>query len=192
MPESKHCMNPASADVTKASDRDDILAVGAECVRSAPVRRVIIDNNGVDPFVDLHGAYEAARAATKTGDLEIRYVHGTLTEAASTPDLDRRTRKLLVLALGEPIVSSGFVFNETRFDQATFSDEAGAADIEGLTSGNLDHENNRRDALAAATALGNGCALVTHDSRLTRRAQERGIEVLSTADLLREIGFPAA
>jgi rRNA-processing protein FCF1 len=39
-----------------------------------------------------------------------------------------------------------------------------------------------------------GSALVTGDRRLTRRARERGIDVLSTDGLLREIGLqtPAA
>jgi hypothetical protein len=86
----------------------------------------IIDNNAIDPFVNIAGAYEAARDAIKRGDLRICYVYTTLNEAAATPDLDRRTRKLLVLiGLGNLVPASGILFNEFRFDQTAFSDEAG-------------------------------------------------------------------
>jgi hypothetical protein len=154
------------------------------------VRRVVIDNNGIDPFVDLPGAYEAARAAIDQGNLEIRYIHTTLTEAANIPDADRRDRVLLFLAcLGRCAPSYGIVLDESRFDQAAFADEAGAADLEALASGNLGHENNRRDALVSNTAKANGWAVVTNESRLRKRATALGVEVLSTEALLREIGF---
>jgi hypothetical protein len=157
------------------------------------VRSVIIDNNGLDPLVDLPGAHEAARAAIDRGDLEIRYVHTTLTEAADTPDKDRRDRLLLVLVnLAKPAPSYGFVLGESRLDHAALTDEAGAADLEALASDHLDHENNRRDALVANTAKANGWAVVTNESRLRKRATALGVEVLGTEALLREIGFQAA
>jgi hypothetical protein len=61
------------------------------------VREVIIDNNAIEPFADVTGAYEAAQDAIKCGDLRISYIYTTLNEAAATTDLDRRTRKLLIL-----------------------------------------------------------------------------------------------
>jgi hypothetical protein len=165
----------------------------SQCVRSATVRSVIIDNNGLDPLVDLPGAYEAAYAAIDRGDLEIRYVHTTLTEAADTPDKDRRDQLLLVLVnLAKPAPSYGFVLGESRLDHAALTDDAGAADLEALASGNLDHENNRRDALVANTAKVNGWAVVTNESRLRKRATALGVEVLRTEALLREIGFQPA
>jgi hypothetical protein len=88
------------------------------------MRGVIIDNCAIDAFVDLPGAYEAAVAAVERGDLEIRYVHTTLEEAAVTPDEDRRKRLLLVLVgLGRLITSSDFVFGVTRFGHAAFGGE---------------------------------------------------------------------
>ena len=67
---------------------------------------VIIDNNGIDPLVDIPGA-EAALAAIDGGDLKIWYVHTTLSEAAATRDEERRTRLLLALAgLGKLVQSS--------------------------------------------------------------------------------------
>jgi hypothetical protein len=164
--------------------------VARTCVRPARVRRVIIDNNGLDPFVDLPGAFEAARAAIDSGDLEIWYVHTTLTEAADTPDKDRRDRLLLVLVnLAKPAPSYGFVLGESRLDHAALTDDAGAADLEALASGHLDNENNRRDALVANTAKINGWAVVTREKRLRNRARALGVEVLSSEDLFREIGF---
>jgi hypothetical protein len=131
------------------------------------VRRVVIDNNGIDPFVDLPGAYEAARAAIDKGNLEIRYVHTTLTEAANIPDADRRDRVLLFLAcLGKCTPSYGIVLDESRFDQAAFADEAGAADLEALASGNkairttagtLWWPTRRRPTVGPSSPMNHGC-----------------------------------
>jgi hypothetical protein len=152
------------------------------------MRRVVIDNCALDPFVDRPGAYEVVRDAIDRGDLEILYVHSTLEEAASTPDPERRIRLLLVLAgFGRLIESHGFVIGESRLDLAMLSDDAGAAVLEALASRNL--TKHGRDALAAASAQGNGCGILTEDVRLTRRARELGIEVLSPDDLLAEFGF---
>jgi hypothetical protein len=164
-------------------------------VVSPPVREVIIDSNGLDPFVDIPGAYEAALAAIKRDELRVRYVYTTLSEAAAARDLDRRTRLLLVLTdLGKRAAAYGFVFREFRFDQAGFTDELGSDDLTMLASGHLDHDQNRRDALLANTAKVNGWAVLTNDMRLTKRAQDLGVEVLTTDDLFAEIGFtpPAA
>ena len=39
------------------------------------------------------------------------------------------------------------------------------------------------------TALVDDCILVTYDARLASRARERGVEVLTTNELLTEFGF---
>jgi hypothetical protein len=130
------------------------------------VRRVIIDSNAPDPFVDRPGAYEAAQAAIQRGDLEIRYVTHSLEEVAATPDIERRTRLVLFLTtLGKRVVSRGFILGQSRLGQAALSDDAGAAALEALGSGNLSRHG--RDALAAAAAQGVVCAysLATIGSR---------------------------
>jgi hypothetical protein len=159
------------------------------------VREVIIDNNGIDPFVDITGAYEAALAAIDRGDLKIWYVHTTLSEAAATRDEDRRTRLLLALTgLGQRVASYGFVFDESRLDQMAFTDDAGDADLEALASGDLNHDQNRRDALVANTAKAHGWAILTNETkRLPNRARAHGVAVLTNDELFAEIGFaPAA
>jgi hypothetical protein len=154
---------------------------------------VVIDNNGIDPIADIPGAYDAVLAGIDRGDLQILYVHTTLTEVADTPDKDRRDQLLLTLVnLGKPVPSHGFVLGESRLDHAALTDESGVADLEALASGNLDHENNRRDALVANTAKANGWAVVTNESRLRKRSTSLGVEVLSTEALLGEIGFVTA
>ncbi len=150
------------------------------------VRKIIIDNCALDPFVDTPGAHEAALAAIERGDLEIWYVHTTLDEAAATGDLDRRVQLLIVLVhLGRLIPSDGFIFNQSRFDVAAF----GSDDDSLAKFGSDNLSKHGRDALAAATARGSGWALVTHDRRLTNQAKESGVEVLTTQDLLAELGF---
>jgi predicted nucleic acid-binding protein len=170
-----------------------ICATCRIAVRSGRVRRVVIDNNGIDPIADIPGAYAAVRAAIDRGDLEILYVHTTLTEVANTPDKDRRDQlRLTLVNLGKPVTSYGFVFDESLLGQAAPTDEPGAADLEALASDHLDHQNNRRDALVANTAKANGWAVVTNESRLRKRAAALGVEALRTEALLAEIGFVTA
>jgi rRNA-processing protein FCF1 len=65
-------------------------------------------------------------------------------------------------------------------------DDAESVDVLSSQSG----ESDLHDVLIGATALADNCALVTHDIRLTARARERGVEVLTTVELLAEFGFP--
>jgi len=163
------------------------------CVQicSSAVLEVVIDNCAIDPFVNIPGAYEAGLAAIERGNLKIWYVHTTLTEAATTEELDHRTRKLLVLiGLGKLVASSGLILDESRLDHAAPSDDAGAAALKALASKNLSNENHRRDALAAETARVNGWTLLTNEKRrLPNQARALGVEVLSTDELFAEIGF---
>jgi hypothetical protein len=41
----------------------------------------------------------------------------------------------------------------------------------------------------AYTTLGEGCALISNQTRLTARAKEQGVEVLTTVEPLGEFGF---
>jgi hypothetical protein len=101
--------------------------------------------------------------------------------------LERRVRLLLVLmTVGKLVLSSGILIDISRFDHAWFTDDAGAATLDALECKNL--AKNGWNALAASTALNNGWALVTNETRrLPNRARKQGIEVLTTDDLLREI-----
>jgi hypothetical protein len=154
------------------------------------VRQVVIDNNSVDRFVDDPAAYEFARAAVESDELRIWYVHTTLEEVARTPDEERRFRLLHALtALGKPVVSYGFVLGESRLDMAALTDDAGAEALAALASGNLSHDNNRRDALVASTAQANGWAVLTEEAkRLRNRARALNIEVLNV-ELLADLGM---
>lgn len=148
------------------------------------LRRVVLDSNAVDPFIDRPGTYEIARAAIDAGRLEMLFTHVTIDELAETPDLDRRCRLLLaVIALGQLVPTGAAAFGFSRWDHARLHDDVDV--IEALRSGNIDHT---RDALIAATAIYEQCALVTNETtRLPSRARERGIEVITTDDLIAEM-----
>lgn len=80
------------------------------------------------------------------------------------------------------------MIDTSQIDEAGLSDDP--ATVEALRSGNLKHT---QDALIAVTALYEECALVTNEvRRLRNRAREQGIEVLTTAELLAEFGYPSA
>ena len=152
------------------------------------MRRAVLDSNAVDPLIDWPGAYEAVRAGLDAGRIELLFTHVNIDELAAVPDLDRRARLLLVLVdIGRLVPTGASAFDVSRLNFARLYDDVDV--IEALRSGNVDHT---RDALIAATALFEGCALVTNEKRLAARARDRGIEVLTTLDLLTELGFSHA
>lgn len=150
------------------------------------MRRVLLDSNALDPMLTQTGAYEVLYEAASSGKLEVLYTHITIDEIAMTPDLEKRQWLLnLLVFLGQPIPTSGAVFDVSRFDFCrVMADDDDT--FEPLRSGNVKHS---RDALIGHTALHEGCALVTNEHRLTGRAREQGAEVLTTAELLAEFGF---
>lgn len=153
------------------------------------MRRVVFDSNAVDPLADIPGAFETLKAATEEGQLQILYTHVNIDELAAIPDLNRRATLILLLVDVGQLVPTGFAaLDFSRLNFARFADENEAELHETLRSANFKHT---RDALIAGTALYEKCELVTNEQRLTGRARDCGIEVLSSRDLLAAYGFDA-
>jgi predicted nucleic acid-binding protein len=154
------------------------------------MRRVVFDSNAVDPLVDRPGAFELLEAAVEAGELEVLYTHVNIDELAEVPDVDRRATLILLLVAVGKLVPTGTA--AVDFSRVNFC-RVGADEDEdvfmALRSGNIDHT---RDALIAATAIYEQCALVTNEQRLTKRSRDRGIEVLSSDELLAEVGVAQA
>lgn len=149
---------------------------------------MVFDSNAIDPIAVTPGAYEALEAAVEAGDLDVMYTHVTIDELVAVPDLDRRALLvLLMVALGRVVPTGQMVADFSRANFCRLGAEEDEEIVEALRSGNIDHT---RDALIASTALFERCALVTNERRLANRSRERGIEVLTTADLLAEFGVP--
>ncbi|MGW7109301.1 PIN domain-containing protein [Streptomyces xanthophaeus] len=149
------------------------------------MRRFVLDSNAIDPIADNVGAYEAARAAIDNGKIELLITHVNIDELAAVPDLDRRSFLLLLLCDLGTLVRTGAAavdYSRVNFCRVEIDEEA----TEALRSGNIAHT---RDALIAVTAEFEQCALVTNERRLTNRARDRGIEVLTTRALLAEVGY---
>jgi predicted nucleic acid-binding protein len=151
------------------------------------MRRVVLDSNALDPLMDQPGAYDVLHEAVKDGKLEMLRTHVNVDEVLDTRDADKRERLRHDWAeLTKPVPTGAFALGISRLGQAQLMDDTET--IEALRSGN---PKNTEDALIGSTALFEGCALVTYDRRLTGRARERGIEVLTTAELLAEFGYPS-
>jgi predicted nucleic acid-binding protein len=151
------------------------------------MRRVVFDSNAVDPLADRSGAFEAVQAAVQSGALEVLYTHVTIDELVEIPDVDRRaTLVLLLTAVGRLVPTGTAAVDFSRVNFCRLGAEEDEDVMEALRSGNIDHT---RDALIAATAIFEGCALVTNERRLTNRSRERGIEVFSSNELFAELGF---
>jgi hypothetical protein len=91
---------------------------------------------------------------------------------------------LLLVDLGHLVPTGAFVLGFSRLGFARFGSDDEA--LEAFRSGSVRHT---RDALVAATAQYEQCALVTNELRLTRRTREREVEVITTTELLKELGF---
>lgn len=149
------------------------------------MRQAVLDSNAVDPFIDLPGAQDVVREAVRGGRLELLFTHVNIDELAAVPDVDRRSRLLLALVDFGRLVPTGAL--AVGFSRLGYARLMGDVDVvEALRSGNVDHT---RDALIAATAVYEQCALVTNEKRLTARARDRGIEVITSLELLGEFGF---
>lgn len=61
------------------------------------MRRVVIDSCVVDQFVDIPGAYQAARRAIDPGHLDILYTPVILVELGNATDWQRRAALLHAL-----------------------------------------------------------------------------------------------
>ncbi|MGW9137368.1 hypothetical protein, partial [Streptomyces sp. NPDC055681] len=103
------------------------------------------------------------------------------------PDLERRAWLVLLMAsLGRVVPTGDAAVDFSRVNFCRVGADADDDVVEALRSGNIDHT---RDALIAATARFEACPLVTNERRLANRSRERGIEVLTTHQLLAEFDF---
>jgi rRNA-processing protein FCF1 len=147
--------------------------------------RAVLDSNALDPIAKIRGAYEAIERAINDGQVELLITHVTIDELAEVPDTDLRARLLLfAMALTRLVPTGAFVLDVSRLDFARLYDDTEV--FQALRSGNIEHS---RDALIAVTAQYEHCALVTNDKRMAGRARERGLTVLTSADLFAMIGF---
>lgn len=78
----------------------------------------------------------------------------------------------------EHVPTSGFVFNVSKFNQASWGTNPGIYD--NLTVGN---PKNAEDALLTLTARTQNATLVTQDGRCRKRANRSGVPAISAPDL---------
>src|SRR6266498_76660 len=147
--------------------------------------RLVLDSNAVDSFVNIEGAFEAARAAVDVGELEILWTHFTVDELVRMSDPERRARLVLVLmGLARLVPTGTFVVDSSRLDPARLAgnddqeavdDDQEAVDddqeaVDDLSSRSVRHIE---DALIGITAQFEDVALASNDRRLAARARDR-------------------
>jgi hypothetical protein len=153
------------------------------------MRRVVLDSDAVNPLALDPAAVEVVRRAVVEGRLQILATHILREEVSATPDDEKRAKLQALLDLAVDVPTGGFVFDRSRFDQASFTRDDGTFETLRNNNAGPRHVN---DALTASAAQAQGCPLVVIDGRLTKRAREIGIEVLHPRDLLAELGHPHA
>lgn len=157
--------------------------------RVRAVRRVVLDSTAVYPIFDA-GAYRHLRSLIDQKQLEVLFTHVTVDECSATPKQAKRNRLLWTLfGLGVgPVPTGAFVLGVSELGAACLGPANDQA-FEDFRSNNPTHLNNTRDALIAVTAQTDGCALVTNDDRLGKAVRAHGVEVMTTDELLTQLGF---
>jgi hypothetical protein len=148
------------------------------------MRWVVLDSNGVDPLVDLPGAFGLVKGAIEAGRLELLSTHVLAEEISATPDPVRRAKLQALVDLARMVPSGAFILDRSPLGLARLSE---AAPVHALQAGNP--AKNTNDALIGMTGLAEHCAVITSDKKLRREAQALGIEVLYAEELLAELGY---
>jgi hypothetical protein len=148
------------------------------------MKRVVLDSNGVDPLVDLAGAFDLVRGAIEAGELELLSTPVLVKEISAIPDPIRRAKLQALVDLAHMVPTGAFILGDSGLHLARLSE---AAPVQALQAG--DPAKNTNDALIGMTGLAEDCAVVTSDKKLRREAQALGIEVLHAEELLDELGY---
>jgi hypothetical protein len=149
------------------------------------MRRAVLDSCGVDPLVDLPGAFDVVKGAIEAGELELLTTPVLAEEVSATGDPIRRARLQGLFDLARMVPTGAFLLDVSQLDLARL--RGSAAGVQVFQDGAPDKHTN--DALIGMTGLAEHCAVITSDRRLRLRAIELGIEVLHAEELLTELGY---
>jgi hypothetical protein len=149
--------------------------------------RYIFDSNAIDPIADNAGAYEVVRASVDSGSIELMFTHVNIDELTAIKDPERRAWLVLLLVdIGRLVPTGTTALGFSRPNFCRVGSEYDAEFWDAMRSSNVTHT---RDALIASTAKVERARLLTNETRLTKRALEWGIEVLTTRQLLEDLDF---
>jgi hypothetical protein len=149
------------------------------------MRRAVLDSCGVDPLVELPGAFDAAKEAIEAGKLELLSTPVLAEEINAIPDPIKRAKLQALVDLARMVPTGAFIFDVSQLDLARL--RSSPAGVEVLQDGNP--AKNTNDSLIGMTGLAEHCALITSDRTLRKNAIELGIEVLHAEELLTELGY---
>ena len=131
----------------------------------------MLDSNAFDR---LHEVIPTIKSKLSEIDFYVATVQ--VEEIAIIPDEKRDVRKrdfLTMIELRPHLVPHTFTFDAFDFGHFSFEIEPKYWSILKST------KSNKKDALIAATAIRNGCTLVTNDTELTKKMNQAGESVLS-------------
>ena len=136
--------------------------------------KVMFDTNAFDklfPYIP--------KLKQLAGEIEYYITDIQICELAKIPD-DRKEVRLKnirnLCELRPYLVSVPFTFDRINFSKLSFKSEASYKEILNET------HSNRNDALIAATAIREGCLLVTDDTRLIKRVLQSGNQAITFAN----------
>src|ERR1035438_9436307 len=85
-------LSKASAAVSASRARVIANYLASSSARFVAMRRAVLDSNGVDPLVDLPGAFNFVKRAIDAGKLELLSTHVLCEEITAIRDPSRRAK----------------------------------------------------------------------------------------------------
>ena len=147
--------------------------------------KLMLDTNVVDVLMTDSALLGLLRQATTSGAVELLVTHVQIDEVMSMGPNKRAKMESLVQLLADlparRVPTYGFVFDLSRFDNATFASEEHAAAFQEMTGGNTRHNE---DALIVLTAAWYYADVVSENVRdVPKMAALIGLRSYTTSEL---------
>jgi hypothetical protein len=150
--------------------------------------RIMLDSNVHDLVAADPAVLLAMQKRIEDGQLELVSTHIQRDELSRAPE-PKRSALLTIYGLAEKVLTTGAVFDVSRWDECSWATDEVSAGIRALMGGNPKHAE---DALIAATAAFAADALVTNEVRLASKIERAGFsgEVWSWNQLVKWLDRP--
>lgn len=158
-------------------------------MEALPPLAVLLDSNVLDYLADNLYDLESVVRAKVEGRVRILATHILRDELNATSDPEQWARLEAVRGrlAGEPVATTGVVLDVSRLDESTLF---GWEDLDDYAELTADNPRHAKDALLALTARTHGAVLVTSDARLTKRARDRGVDVMAPSTFVARLVRP--
>lgn len=143
--------------------------------------RLLLDNCVINKFYEDNTTFSLLKELKEFADADFFICYSVIEEISNVPD-DKKEKRIVMLdrlfSLEPKVLSDNpAVFDKTRFDFSSFSDDEVYQKVLELNKGGV------RDAIHAQTAVTNGLILVTEDKGLYNAMKSLGYDAYNLTEL---------